>query len=476
MLSDNSEHNIAVKSISEKIQQWSIGDKKRKLRIRHGSTNSTRANEGEYDYVDVGCLNRVLEVNAAEKWVLVEPNVPMSVLVDETLKYGLLPEVVMEFPHITVGGGIQGAALESSSFRYGQFNDTCVEYELVLGNGEVARASSSENPDIFYGISGSYGTLAVLTLAKVRLVESAPYVRVAYTPLKNHAQIVVDCLKIESTKSHDFLEGIIFSKDLAVVINAVFVSNAKTLKTFSKATDPWFYRHVKNISKKGKEHIEFVPIKDYLFRYNRGAFWMGEYVFPLFHLPRGKFMRFIMNPVLSTRKLYEYMHVVNVTQNYFIQDFYYSFNKAKDYLDFNAKEFGIYPIWLCPIKATVEDQRLSPHYSTTKDLLLNIGIYGQSKKFLKKGYVSANREVEKLGASKGARKMFYAHSYYPRDEFWELYDKKWYQDIRKKYHADDVFPDIWEKIYVSKKYNPKLFKNFLPYVLKELLNYTCKAL
>jgi FAD/FMN-containing dehydrogenase len=41
----------------------------------------------------------------------------MDKLVKATLKYGLVPPVVTEFPGITVGGAIQGAAAETSSFR-----------------------------------------------------------------------------------------------------------------------------------------------------------------------------------------------------------------------------------------------------------------------------------------------------------------------------------------------------------------------
>ena len=50
---------------------------------------------------------------------LVEPNVPMDTLVRETLRYGLLPPVVPEFPGITAGGGFAGTAAESGSFKYG---------------------------------------------------------------------------------------------------------------------------------------------------------------------------------------------------------------------------------------------------------------------------------------------------------------------------------------------------------------------
>jgi FAD/FMN-containing dehydrogenase len=60
-----------------------------------------------------------------------EPNVPMDLLVEETLKYGLVPPVVMEFSGITAGGGYAGTSGESSSFKHGFFHRTINYVEMV---------------------------------------------------------------------------------------------------------------------------------------------------------------------------------------------------------------------------------------------------------------------------------------------------------------------------------------------------------
>lgn len=460
-------HSTLVADIANRIKQHVSSGSTKKLRFKHGSTNSTRSTNGEYEYIDVGALNRVLCVDTDAKLATVEPNVPMSVLVETTLKYGLLPEVVMEFPAITVGGGIQGAGLESSSFKYGQFNDTCVEYELITADGKIIRASHNENADLFYGISSSYGTLAVVTLAKIRLVPATKYVRVTYTRFET-AEMLVDSLKNATDEQVDFLEGIIFSAKEAVSIRGSFADTAERVQTFSKARDPWFYNHVRQIIEKAEVYSEYIPIRDYLFRYSRGAFWMGEYVFPLFHLPRGAVMHYIMNPVLNAKKLYEYLHVANVTQSYLIQDYYYPFDTAKEYIRLNENDFQIYPVWLCPIKATSTVQKLSPHYSPGNEMLLNVGMYGQSQKFLDAGYLNANRRIEQFAISNKGRKMFYAHSYYPQEEFWQVYDHSWYTSLRDRYNVGSTFPEIWEKIYVSKKYKPSLYGTLWAYMLKDI--------
>jgi hypothetical protein len=96
-----------------------------------------------------------------------EPMVQMKALVDATLKHGMLPRVLPEFKHITVGGAIMGAALESSSHMHGDFLDGCRAVELLLGNGSVIWCSRTEHADLFAALSGSYGTLALLLSAKI---------------------------------------------------------------------------------------------------------------------------------------------------------------------------------------------------------------------------------------------------------------------------------------------------------------------
>lgn len=44
------------------------------------------------------------------------------------------------------------------------------------------------------------------------------------------------------------------------------------------------------------------------------------------------------------------------------------------------------------------------------------------------------------------RKLLYAVSYYPEDEFWQIYSRKDYEELRKKYHADGTLVDITKKV------------------------------
>lgn len=74
--------------------------------------------------LDSSGLSNVLKIDTVNRTALVESNVPKDRLVEETMKYGMVPPVVMEFPGITVGGGYAGTSGEKSSFKHGFFNQT----------------------------------------------------------------------------------------------------------------------------------------------------------------------------------------------------------------------------------------------------------------------------------------------------------------------------------------------------------------
>ena len=45
-------------------------------------------------------------------------------------------------------------------------------------------------------------------------------------------------------------------------------------------------------------------------------------------------------------------------------------------------------------------------------------------------------------------KWLYAHIYYEENQFWELYNRQWYNGLRRKYNAESL-PSIWHKVKVD---------------------------
>lgn len=462
------QHNEVVTKIANQIKDYLTSHRHKNLRFYHGSTNSTRdqTNNDKYYFIDISNLNDIIGVNKEKKYALVEPNVSMDKLAKATLEHGLLPPVVMEFPGITAGGAVNGATLEASSYKYGQFNDNCEEYEIILGNGEIIKANSKKHQDIFYGISGTYGSLGLLTLIKVKLIPVKAYVQTTFLPSGGYEETINTIKREIDNKENDFIDAILLDSNHGVTITGKFAHKDKEkIETFEKASDEWFWERARKTSKENKPYQEEIPVFDFLFRYNRGAYWMGEYIFPMLHLPDDKVTKFIFNPFMNTRKLYDGLHALNVSQEFFIQDFYCPFDKSLDFLKFSEENLGIFPIWLCPIKAAKNSQKISPSY-IKDDILLDIGIWGKTEKYLKNP-IGLNKLFENYAKELGARKMLYAHAYYTEDEFWKIYDKEWYDNLRKKYSADKIFPDVWGKTHVEEeKYKTHIIKGSIKMLLE----------
>jgi len=79
--------------------------------------------------------------------------------------------------------------------------------------------------------------------------------------------------------------------------------------------------------------------------------------------------------------------------------------------------------------------------------MLNIGLWGSGSQS-HTDFIAANRDLEHKLRELGGMKWLYAHTYYDEDEFWEMYDRKWYESLREKYDATSL-PSVYEKAKVD---------------------------
>lgn len=482
-------HKKAVATIAATVRQFFA--RREPYRIFHGSTNSTRprtAATGHARAVDISALGHVLQVDRARRTALVEPNVPMDRLVAATLPHGLVPPVVMEFPGITAGGGYAGTAGESSSFRHGFFDQTINRVEMVLANGEVVEVTPSpQDPrqDLFKGAAGALGTLGITTLMELQLVPARQYVKTTYHRCSSVAetiQLIREKTDLKAkTNSADYVDGILFSKDHGVVVTGEMTDEAppagQAVQTFSHPRDPWFYLHVQDktsssSSASSPPAVEYIPLAEYLFRYDRGGFWVGRSAFSYFPFPFNKWTRWFLDDFLHTRMLYKALHASGQSATYIVQDLALPYATAEAFVDYTAETFGIWPLWLCPLQAP-ETPTFHPHAvvpqptqkltksaeaasSTTKsstassEPMLNIGLWGRGPPGADADRcIALNRDLEhRLAHQFGGMKWFYAHAYYDEDAFWRIYDRPAYESLRSKYHATTL-PSVYDKIKVN---------------------------
>lgn len=483
-------------------------------RIWHGSTNSTRpsAQKAGARLVDISALNGVLEVDTTRRVALVEPNVPMDRLVERTLPYGLVPPVVMEFPGITAGGGFAGTAGESSSFRHGYFDRSIAAVEIVLPDGEVIVA---QNPDytgggssllsgsdqgkqqqqkhseLFRGAAGAVGTLGITTLLELRLVEAKRFVRTTYRRTSSVAEAVRAVREECARPENDYVDGILFSRDHGVIVSGQLTDegpaasspagSGEKIQTFSGPWDPWFYMHARELTEglpssvsgatapeSSAEDVvvrptqgtvtEYVPLAEYLFRYDRGGFWVGQAAFDYFRpVPFTRLMRWFLDDFLHTRMLYRALHGSGESGRFLVQDLGLPYASAEPFVDYVADNLAIWPLWLCPLR-TPPGPTFHPHLrgdgkdgkTEGEGEMLNIGVWGWGPRD-RGDFVRANQDLERKVGELGGMKWLYAHTYYENeDEFWAAYGggREAYDQLRRTYRAESL-PSVFDKVRVK---------------------------
>ncbi|KAL8392204.1 hypothetical protein RB595_002409 [Gaeumannomyces hyphopodioides] len=479
-------HQAAVAKIAGSVARFF--EAREPYRIFHGSTNSTRPLPRGDRRVDISALRNVLHVDRAARRALVEPNVPMDRLVESTLRHGLVPPVVMEFPGITCGGGFAGTGGESSSFRHGYFDENVRAVEMVLADGEVVRASSppGENPDLFAAATGSVGSLGVTTALELDLIEAKTFVRTTYRRVHSVAEAVRAVAEEVGRPGNDYVDGILFSKDHGVIVTGTMTNDmpeAEKVQTFSGAWDPWFYLHVQDRTKalppassssspgsssppSVSSVTEYVPLAEYLFRYDRGGFWVARHAFKYFSMvPFNRLTRWFLDDFLHTRMLYRALHASAHHQTFVVQDLALPFETAERFVDYTADRFGIWPLWLCPLRRRTggsgngngNGSENTFHPVTTppgtdpdpadERQMLNVGLWGQGPTDRAR-FVALNRELEAKVRELGGMKWLYAHTYYAEPEFWDIYGGRgWYDAVRARYRAGSL-PSVYDKVKV----------------------------
>lgn len=185
--------------------------------------------------------------------------------------------------------------------------------EMVLANGEIITASRDEHPDLFRAVPGAVGTLGIVTLLEINLMPAKKYVHTLYHRTSNVSE-ALDLVKEETTNlKNDYVDGILYSKDYGAIITGSLTDdkpdNVKP-QTFSGAWDPWFYLRVKERTSKpkpdaaSKPEEDYIPLAEYLFRYDRGGFWVGRLNCMYWLLPFNRFSRWVLDDLVHMRMMH----------------------------------------------------------------------------------------------------------------------------------------------------------------------------
>jgi len=482
-------HDARVAAIQKQVQNRP--DKKAPLcTARPGWMSvslSYRTYKKKWDAIEMP-LYDILDLDTEGLIVRVEPCVSIGQLTHALNPKGFTLPVVPEMDDLTVGGLINGTGIESSSHKYGLFHEIITELELLLGDGTIVTATAdNEHSDLFHAIPWSYGTLALLLSAKLKLIPCKNYVKVTYTPhfkkdgyVKHMRQLsgeynnnnnnnvnvnnnTPESSKVE-TETPMFVEGLAYTLDTAVVMAGEFI-DAKDVprgcaNRLSLWWKPWFYKHVEKILNQKEEVVEYIPLTDYYHRHTQSLFWEMELMIPIGNNPVFRWLLgWLMPPKVSflkisqtemTQKLVEKTHVA--------QDFLVPTRKFGDFLDLCDVEYDrVYPLWLClhdhsPMPGSLLKDPAVPNPTNGHEMYIDIGVYGlprcvhekrEDEFDMKKSMRKVIAELVKMDGFQ----MLYADVFNTREEFEEMFDHTTYRELRKKYKADTgAFKEVYDKM------------------------------
>ncbi|XP_072945886.1 delta(24)-sterol reductase-like [Epargyreus clarus] len=453
-------HDKKVKNVQKQVKTWLSGDRSTKLCTSRPGWQSMSFRRGLYKKtftnIDVNLVD-VLEVDTKNMTVRCEPLVTMGQLSKTLQSFGCALAIVPELDQLTVGGLVMGTGVETSSHVYGLFQHICLEYELVLADGSVVTCSKDENPDLFYAVPWSYGTLGFLVSVVIKVIPAKKFVRLQYHPYTNLSDLAKR-FREESLKKHphQFIETLLFDKDSGVLMLGDMVDEVADdglLNPIGNWYSKWFFtqaqRRLENYRRGRKDSpVEYIPLRHYYHRHTRSLFWelqdivpfgnniIFRYLFGWLMPPEVSLLKLTQPEAVS--KLYERAHV--------IQDMLVPIETLEEAIQLFHKEFQVYPIWLCPFKVFNNPGQLKISSSGDWQMFVDIGVYGVPKA---KGFetVSSTRRIEDFVVQKRGFQMLYADTYTTREEFRQMFDHTLYDKLRDTLpYCKDAFPEIYGKV------------------------------
>jgi FAD/FMN-containing dehydrogenase len=386
-----------------------------------------------------------LAVDPAAGWVEAEGMVTYEALTAACLARGVMPAVVPQLKTITLGGAVAGVGIESSSHRYGLVHDTALEIDVLLGDGRVVTcARDNAHSDLFFGFPNSYGTLGYALRVKARTVPVKPYVRLEHRAFSQPQEYFHELGNALRAGDADFVDGTVFSPQ------KMFITLGRFAETAPYTSD-YTYKNIyyRSIAEKREDYLS---IADYLWRWDTDWFWCSKNVFAQNPLIRRIYGRERLGSRTYTR-IMRWNSRVGLTRRIegllglhsesVIQDVDIPLARAAEFLEFYAREIGLWPQWVCPIGFGGEAK--FSLYPMRHDWYVNFGFWDVKRTREAHPAGHFNRLIERKVVELGGIKSLYSDSYFPEDEFTRLYGGETYKALKAKYDPAGAFPGLYAK-------------------------------
>jgi len=407
--------------------------------------------------LDLRHFNQVISIDTDKCVATVEGMTSFYDLVAATLPCDLMPQAVPELRSITVGGAIAGLGGQSSSFRFGLVHEMVTDFDLLTGEGKVIHCSPQSNSDIFHMLPNSYGSLGYVLKCNIKLNRVAPYVKLQYLRF-SIADEFFAAMEAEIRSSQaDFVEGVSFSPTEYILLLGSFSAELPPgEKSFVPLHEPFF-----KIIRDPAVDTKCLSIRDYIWRWDPDAFWATDQKNVIGSILLNPLFRKTVGPVIlrsdrlvkigqfrnRLRKtgLARYLFLEPKRKEALIQDAAIPYDDAAEFDAWLAKELHIFPLWYCPVK-TLMPKGTYPLYEPGSEFVCDFGFYISMELEDDMEPIHYNLQIEQKLVEIGGFKCLYSDTFFPQDQFWSIYDKKKYDQVKVKYDPNNTYLNLYEKV------------------------------
>jgi FAD/FMN-containing dehydrogenase len=426
-------HAEKVARVSEQLRRrTSTAPLSRQKRVVSHQVPKVHDKKQTDETINLRDFDEVIEIDPVRRICIAEPGVPFCKLVDRTLPLGFVPIVVPELKTITIGGAVAGCSIESMSYIHGGFHDTCLEYEIITAKGEVLTCTpDNEHSLIFQMMHGSFGTVGILSRLVFRLIPAKPFVHLRHETHTSIDGYMASIWSHYERRDVDFMDGIIHSPSHLVLCVGDFTDSAPYTNRYD-----WLKVYYQSTAQRREDYLK---TPHYFFRYDQGVTNVHPKSF-IGRLLLGKFLG--SSQILRIAGKLRWLLLSDDRPDVTV-DTFLPFSRLKEFLEWYAKDFGHFPLWVVPY-ARVHDYEwlTNSFWSKLSDkLMIDIAIYGMKQR----GETNYYRLMEEKLQELGGIKTLISYNYYKEDEFWTIFNRKNYDTVKAITDPDNIFRNLYEK-------------------------------
>jgi FAD/FMN-containing dehydrogenase len=244
----------------------------------------------------------------------------------------------------------------------------------------------------------------------------------------------------------DFLDGTVFTPREQYLTLGSYVDDAPFASDYTG--QQIYYRSIQ------QRRVDYLGIHDYLWRWDTDWFWCSRALGAQHPLVRRFWpRRYRRSDVYRRIVAWDRRHSVSDRlaalrgegrNEPVIQDVEIPVDRLPEFLEFFHRDIGIAPVWLCPVR--LRDGKGWPLYPMDPDTLyVNVGFWATLP--LEPGEAPGrhNRAIERKVTELAGHKSLYSDSYFAEAEFWRLYNRPAYQQLKDRYDPEGRLPGLYEK-------------------------------